>query len=124
MDLGAKIKKYRAQFDMDQKTLAQKLNISPKTVSSWEVNRTQPKMEMIEAMCQVFGCKKTDFLDEDSHSETMFQFNLGESDQGLTADRIVLYNRLLNAASHCSYEELAAIITILEAKFHRKEKED
>lgn len=124
MDLGAKIKKYRLDLSMDQKTLAQKLNVSPKTVSSWEVNRTQPKIEMIEAMCQVFGCKKTDFLDEGSQNEPLLQIGLGSSDQGLTADRIVLYNRLLSAASKCSYEELAAIITILEAKSHRDKKED
>lgn len=64
MDLGNKIKELRKQNGMEQKDLAILLNISPKTISSWETNRTQPKMEFISMMCEVFHCRKSDFLDE------------------------------------------------------------
>lgn len=64
MDLGTKIKEFRKQNGMEQKDLARLLNISPKTISSWETNRTQPKMEFISMMCEVFHCRKSDFLDE------------------------------------------------------------
>lgn len=68
MNIGAKIKQLRQLNGMDQKELANKLNISNKTVSSWESNRTQPKMEMIELLCEIFGCQKTDFMDENDYS--------------------------------------------------------
>lgn len=64
MDLGARIRELRKQNGMEQKDLARFLNISPKTVSSWEVNRTQPKMEFISQMCEIFHCRKSDFLEE------------------------------------------------------------
>lgn len=121
MDIGGKIKRFRKQSDMDQKTLAQKLNVSPKTVSSWEVNRTQPKMDMIDAMCRVFNCKRSDFLDEDVDDES-FWINLDPSDP---AARLQLYSRLMTAAANCSTEELSAVLTILERhKKKKKKKED
>lgn len=63
MDIGARIKFYRRQNDMEQKDLANLLGVSNKTISSWETNRTEPKMEMIEKMCQIFNCRKSDFVD-------------------------------------------------------------
>lgn len=120
MDIGGKIKRFRMQSGMDQKTLAQKLHVSPKTVSSWEVNRTQPKMDMIDAMCRVFNCKRSDFLDDDVADES-FLINPDPSDP---AARMAIYSRLINAAAFCSTEELSAILTILERhKQEKKEKE-
>ena len=63
MDLGGNIRHYRKLRGLDQKTLAEQLNVSNKTISSWESNRTQPKMEMIEELCKVFQCQKSDFLE-------------------------------------------------------------
>ena len=118
MDLGGKIKNYRIRCGMDQKTLAQHLNVSPKTVSSWEVNRTEPKMEMIEAMCNVFGCNKSDFLDEEPRNiDNLFIKTLASKEH----DRIAMYARLLNAASKCTPEEINALITLLERQNNKKE---
>lgn len=66
MNLGAKIKELRKRNGMEQKDLAELLHISPKTVSSWEVNRTQPKMEFISQMCEIFHCRKSDFLEDNT----------------------------------------------------------
>lgn len=69
MNIGEKIKALRKLNGLDQKQLGDALNVSNKTISSWEANRTEPKMDMIEKMCDVFGCKKTDFLnDKDEYS--------------------------------------------------------
>lgn len=64
MNVGQRIKELRKQNNMDQLELAKRLNVSNKTISSWEQNRTQPKMEMIEAMCKIFQCTKADFVSE------------------------------------------------------------
>lgn len=68
MDIGGIIKNYRTAAGMDQSTLGQLLGVSAKTISSWEVNRTQPKMQFIEDMCAVFNCKKSDFLGDEPES--------------------------------------------------------
>lgn len=79
MDIGAKIKQLRIDSNLGQKDLAQRLHISYKTVSSWETNRTQPKMEMIEEMCKIFQCKKTDFMDEPSYLEIVKKEHVASS---------------------------------------------
>lgn len=62
-EIGKRIKAMRIERGMEQAELAEKLHISNKTVSSWECGRTEPKMGMIEGMCKVFGCQKTELID-------------------------------------------------------------
>lgn len=63
MGIGKNIKMIRTHVGMDQKELADRLQVSNKTVSSWECERTNPKMGNIERMSQIFNCSKTDLLD-------------------------------------------------------------
>lgn len=63
MDIGKNIKQMREKLGMEQQELAEKLNISNKTISSWECGRTEPRMGMIESMCKVFNCDKTTLID-------------------------------------------------------------
>lgn len=65
MNIGDNIKRIRESRGLKQSELAEILNISDKTVSSWEINRTEPKMGMIEKICQALNCKKTDIIGED-----------------------------------------------------------
>lgn len=64
--IGDNIKRLREEKGLSQADLAKKLFISDKTVSSWEVNRTEPKMGMIEALCVALQCQKTDIIGGDS----------------------------------------------------------
>lgn len=58
------IKRLRIKADMEQLELAEKLGVSNKTVSSWECGRTEPRMEMIEKICNVLHCTKSDLVEE------------------------------------------------------------
>lgn len=62
MSIGDNIKKLRKQNKMKQEDLAALLFVSNRTVSSWECDRTEPKMGMIDKMSKIFGCKKTDII--------------------------------------------------------------
>ena len=64
MAVGDNIKKFRLEKGMTQAQLADKLNVSGKTISSWEVNRTEPNMGNIEALSQTLGCRKSDLIGE------------------------------------------------------------
>lgn len=66
MNIGESIKRFRKLKGMEQKDLASLLGVSNRTISSWETNRTEPKMEMIDKMCAVFGCRRSDFLHDHS----------------------------------------------------------
>lgn len=63
MNIGSNIKRLRKRYDMEQKDLAHLLHVSNRTISSWETNRTEPKMDMIDKMCEIFKCRKSDFLE-------------------------------------------------------------
>jgi len=65
MNIGNNIKRMRKALNMEQSELAEKLNVSNKTISSWECGRTEPKMDMIESMSTIFGIKKSELLEDD-----------------------------------------------------------
>lgn len=106
MNVGATIKAFRLLNSMDQKELADKLHVSNKTISSWESNRTQPKMEMIEEMCKVFNCKKSDFLSDgpDSHSITLssnefdliLNYRAADAPIRESINQLLSYSKLIN----------------------------
>lgn len=61
--ISENIKRVRTEKHMEQKDLADKLNVSNKTVSSWECGRTEPRMGMIEKLCQALSCTKADLIE-------------------------------------------------------------
>ena len=65
MNIGENIKYFRKANNMLQQDLADKLKVTKGAVSSWEVGRTEPNIGMIEAMCSIFQCQKSDLLDLD-----------------------------------------------------------
>lgn len=77
MDIGGEIRKARENRGLTQAELAEKLGISSKTVSSWEVGRTEPKMGMVERVCAVLNCRKSDLIDE-VHYENRALLSLAE----------------------------------------------
>ena len=63
MGIGKNIERLRKLNKMTQSELGEKLHVSNKAVSSWEKDRTEPNIGMIEAMCEIFKCQKTDLID-------------------------------------------------------------
>lgn len=53
MDIGKKIKEKRVALNMTQDALAQKMNVSRATISSWEVGRTYPDLEAVVCLSEV-----------------------------------------------------------------------
>lgn len=53
MDIGKKIKEKRVALNMNQDALAQKMNVSRATISSWEVGRTYPDLEAVVCLSEV-----------------------------------------------------------------------
>lgn len=59
---GATIKKLRLQHEMTQLQLAQKLNVSTKTVSKWETGKGYPDITLLEPIADVFSVSVTELL--------------------------------------------------------------
>lgn len=62
INMGKNIRKRREQKHMSQIELAEMLGVTSAAVSSWELDRTSPKMGVIEKMCEIFGCTADDLV--------------------------------------------------------------
>ena len=60
--LGDNIRKYRKLNNMSQDDLAEKLNVTRQSISLWENGQTQPTIENIIAIAEVFGVATDDIL--------------------------------------------------------------
>lgn len=63
--LNENIKKYREKRSLKQDELGQLLQVSGKTVSSWEKGRSEPKMDMIEKIAKVLQCTRSQLIGEE-----------------------------------------------------------
>lgn len=62
--LGENIRNWRLKNNLTQKELAEILNVKPQTVSSWEINRTEPNMGLLQALAAALNCRKSDLIGE------------------------------------------------------------
>lgn len=53
--ISKNIKKLRSENNMTQDALAEKINVTRQTISSWENGRTQPDIDMLELLAQAFS---------------------------------------------------------------------
>ncbi len=80
MKIGEKIKEQRLKKEWTQEQLAQLLNVSRSTVSSWEVGRNYPDLETIISISDLFGISLDNLLREDTQmvKETTKKIRRGE----------------------------------------------
>lgn len=80
MTLGEKLKKIRIDKNFTQEYLAHELNISQKTYSNFENNKTSPAFFQIEKIAQLLDANLLDFLTDDKiifHQNTENGYNNG-----------------------------------------------
>lgn len=65
MKIGIKLKQGRADKNLTQEEAAKILNVSRSTVSSWEVNRTYPDLDMLVSLSDLYDISLDLMLRED-----------------------------------------------------------
>lgn len=76
MNFGKYIVELRKAAGMTQEELANKLGVNYRTVASWEKDRTEPNVMMVEMMAAIFGCTKTRII----YGKDMSPAQMAESD--------------------------------------------
>lgn len=66
MELKERLKQKRTEAGYTQKELAEILHVSRQTISSWEVGRTYPDLELLIAISDLYETPLDDLLKEDS----------------------------------------------------------
>lgn len=86
VDLGSRIIKLRKKNKLTQQELADKLFVTDKTISSWETNRTEPGLEFLVKLSEVFSCSASyliygDISKNDIETEIKIKLNKKEFDK-------------------------------------------
>lgn len=66
MNIGKKISKLRKKMDMSQQELANKLNVSNKTISKWECGYSIPDIETLKLLAQIFDISLNQLVNDGS----------------------------------------------------------
>lgn len=66
MYFSKNIKNYRISHNLTQEQLGGKLNVSRKTISSWENDRTQPDYETLKQLSEIFNVPLSNLIEENS----------------------------------------------------------
>lgn len=56
MGFAERMREYRKRLSLTQKELADKMDTTQKTISAWEVERSEPTMGDVIKLCNVFDC--------------------------------------------------------------------
>lgn len=68
MVIGKKIKELRNEAGYTQDDLGKKLSVTRQAVSNWERGRTQPDLDAIKKICEIFSVSLNYFGDEETRS--------------------------------------------------------
>ena len=88
---GTIVKQLREKKGMDQKQLGEIVGVSDKTVSSWEINRTEPKMGIVQQLADYFGVS-TDYLikgNPDDYTSVPLYDSICCGDGGFVDEKII-----------------------------------
>jgi len=60
---GENLKRIRIKNNLKQSELAEKMGYKQVTISSWENNRTLPKIDELEKLCEALNCSQYELLE-------------------------------------------------------------
>lgn len=120
-----RLKHYLNIYDMSQKDLAERLNVSATTVSNWVLGTKAPRMGKVDAMCKIFHCKRSDLIEdkpEDKYSGYYFDDETAKAAQEIFENKDL--RGLFDAARDASPEDLQTVHTMLLALKRKEQHED
>lgn len=68
VEIGSKLKELRAAKKMSQKDLANHLNVTPQTISKWELNKSYPDLDTLVKISQYFQVSTDEILGTEKRS--------------------------------------------------------
>lgn len=120
--IGIRLRQLREEHQLSQEQLAQKMEVSQKTISSWEKDRTYPKIRELHRLCAIYGCTYaylTGTKQYDSSDITLddIMFKLSTLDEKQLAKIQSYIERLI-----CNYQEIERM-TVERKKMEEEKKE-
>lgn len=93
--IGDRIKEYRIHSGFTQAELAQKVDVKPSVVSSWEIGRTEPNLGQCSKMSKLFDVSIDELVTGKKDSDVDFGSMLVvEKDREPNYDHLIAYLQL------------------------------
>ncbi|MBQ8345352.1 MAG: helix-turn-helix transcriptional regulator [Clostridia bacterium] len=120
--VGKQIKQLRLAEGLTQKELAERLNKSESAVRMWELGKSEPDIEMLRRIAELFGTSADHLLGKEE-AEKSEHHSAGEDELSLYLDE--LRNRpemrmLFSLASGATKEDVEQAVAIIEALRNRE----
>lgn len=65
--IGMKIREFRNEAGLTLEEVGKAVNKKPRTISSWQVGRSEPNADELIILCQLFHKRISDFYNEESY---------------------------------------------------------
>lgn len=66
------LKKMMEINDMTQLELSKRLGVASSAVNYWVKGIKNPRMDKVDKMCEIFGCKRSDLMQDHSEDESYY----------------------------------------------------
>lgn len=65
-----RLRYYLNKYDMTQNELAKRLGVGTTSVYNWCNGIKSPRMDKVDAMCDIFNCRRSDLMEEKEESDS------------------------------------------------------
>lgn len=67
---SSNLRKYLSKNEMSQARLAELLGVGTTSVYNWASGTKIPRMDKVDSMCEIFNCKRSDLIEDNSGTVT------------------------------------------------------
>lgn len=117
-----KLRYYLNKYEMTQLELSKRLGVGTTSVYNWCNGIKTPRMDKVDAMCEIFHCKRSDLIDEKpEQAENEYYINPETREMAQAIYENKDLSLLFDAARNAEPEDLQTVHTMLMA-LKKKEK--
>lgn len=117
-----KLRYYLNKYEMTQLELSKRLGVGTTSVYNWCNGIKAPRMDKVDAMCEIFHCKRSDLIDEKpEQAENEYYINPETREMAQAIYENKDLSLLFDAARNAEPEDLQTVHTMLMA-LKKKEK--
>lgn len=69
------LRNYMYANALSQKDLADRLGVGTTSVYNWCNGIKSPRMDKVDKMCEIFGCRRSDLIEDEPHAEMVCEEN-------------------------------------------------
>lgn len=116
--IGRFLKGLRKEKSLTQREVAEKLNVSEKTISKWETGKGFPEISLILPLCKFFDINTNELLSGERLNENQYIEKAEENIVSLVSDRTTPRKKIIISTISCIFTTLSSLALILLSAYY------